>query len=134
MKDWVKERSQCSAGAVFERLKIEIENDVQVRNSLIPKGHDYKFHFEVTDSRKDLIVSLHGKIFDKTTPRDINEGISVHIDGSAIIVRENDLKEKLRATLTLNENGECRLKIDGVEYESWRFRQAALEELFFDVV
>jgi hypothetical protein len=35
------------------------------------------------------------------------------------------------ATPTLNSKGECRLKINGEEYESWYLRKIALEEIFF---
>jgi hypothetical protein len=36
-----------------------------------------------------------------------------------------------KATLTLNDMGECRLKINGQEREFWQFRRTALEDLFF---
>lgn len=55
-----------------------------------------------------------------------SKGIAVHKDGS--------LKPNIEASLTFNNDGECRLKIAGVEYDFWQFRRTALEELFFEVV
>jgi hypothetical protein len=33
--------------------------------------------------------------------------------------------------LTLNNNGECRLRVKDEELEQWQVRRMALEELFF---
>lgn len=38
---------------------------------------------------------------------------------------------KLRATITLNNEGRCMLKVDGEELEPWNVRRMALEDLFF---
>jgi len=46
-------------------------------------------------------------------------------------VNDKDGKKILEATLTLNDSGECRVKIGGQEYELWQMRKKALENLFF---
>ena len=48
-----------------------------------------------------------------------------------IQVNDKDGKKILEATLTLNDSGECRVKIGGQEYELWQMRKKALENLFF---
>jgi hypothetical protein len=42
-------------------------------------------------------------------------------------------KEKCIATLTLNNEGECRLLVNGQELEEWQFRKMMWEELFFGI-
>lgn len=135
MTDWVNERSKCSPASVFETLKAELESDVNARNGLLTRADgDSRFHFSVTDDGKRAIVSLHAKRIIKGEFKEIDEHVSVVIDGKVIACCGRDLKEKFRATLTLNEEGKCRLNINGGECETWRFRQKVLEELFFDFI
>ncbi len=132
MTEWVKERSQCSPAFIFDKLKAEIEQDVKSINEL-RVDKDFSFYFSLTSDLKCIVVSLHGTSTNLRNPREIHETITVCIDGKAIVYNRNT-EEKLRATLTLNEKGECRLKVNGSECELWRFRQMVLEELFFDIV
>ena len=50
---------------------------------------------------------------------------------SGINVRNEKHEVKLSANLTLNDQGECKLLMDGKELDEWQFRRRALEELFF---
>jgi hypothetical protein len=38
------------------------------------------------------------------------------------------------ATPTVNDEGKCRLKVNGIEREFWQVRRMALEKLFFETV
>ena len=50
---------------------------------------------------------------------------------SGVKVTAEDDKVLHAATLTLGEDGECRLKLNREELEFWQFRRRALEDLFF---
>ncbi|MBZ5489841.1 MAG: hypothetical protein LAO76_02795 [Acidobacteriia bacterium] len=130
MTDWVTERSQCSPANSFERLKAEIKDDIKARTVLIKSG-DYKLSFS-EENKNRLIVTLEGILPGKVPPVSINESVWIELSGKVIIVR--NLEEELKATLTLNEEGKCRLKIKGIEHDFWRVRQMLLEDLFFNIV
>ncbi len=120
--DWVKVRSECTPAKVFQRLKLEVKADVDSRNATRPLG--VMWAFNTTPAEDSITVFLSGArspgsvIFEQT-----ELGISVR-DGSDKIIFE--------ATLTLNNYGECRLRINDGEYEMWQVRKMALEDLFFN--
>lgn len=130
MTDWVTERSRCSPANAFERLKAEIKDDVNERTALID-SNEYKFSFSDED-KKRLIVTLDGRLPGKVPYVPVNESVWIHLSEKAIVI--HNLQEELRATLTLNEERKCRLKINGVEHDFWRVRQLLLEDLFFNIV
>jgi len=51
--------------------------------------------------------------------------------GKTIQVKNGDREVLFEAGITLNDAGECKLRVDTEEVESWQFRRRALEELFF---
>src|SRR6476646_12183282 len=129
MTEWVKARSQCSPSAVFEKLKSDIENDVEVRNGLCSQG-DGRFNFSVTDNNVVQVSVEKTKVAHKGFEK-YPVVVSLRVDGNEI-VGTTRLGE-FRATLTLNEEQKCRLKVDGIEHEFWRVRQKLLEDLFFNI-
>jgi len=52
--------------------------------------------------------------------------------GKALCVHAEDDTLILEATLTLNDQRQCRFKLNGQEYESWQIRKRALQKLFFE--
>ena len=121
--DWVARLSSCSLHSVWDRLKLEIESDVAARRQqLIPMGVNYGF--SITPLNDDVVVSLIGNA---VLPR----SIKISLTDDAIVVSDGTGKELFRATLTLDNDGECRFKINGAEREFWQMRQMALEELLF---
>ena len=94
----------------------------RLRNAARPEDTSYGFDFATTTESVTVFTQGFGverKLvrFDRT-----EKGISVS-DGS---------KRLFEATLTLDDTGECRLKVNGQEREFWQFRKMALEALFFD--
>jgi hypothetical protein len=47
-----------------------------------------------------------------------------------IVVSDDSGKPVFSASLTLNDDGECRFKVADKELDSWQFRKKALEEQF----
>ena len=119
--DWVKARAACSPQVVFKELELGARGDVDAIKEERPDSAS-EFDFLVTDGgfsvmrrgemRADSIdFTLEGDSIKAKDPRP--EGVSV------------------TATLTLNDNGECRLKVGNQELEQWQFRRKVLEALFF---
>lgn len=119
--DWVTALSQCSLGVVFEELRQQVKSDVDTRQNQT-KGAHYGFRFVSTSTKSFSVLvegnNIHGTVWFENT-------------GKAISVRGENAVPNFSATLTLNEDRECRLKINEQEYELWQARKIALETLFF---
>jgi hypothetical protein len=119
---------------VYRDFALQIKHDVETRNGVLSgkeRKPEVNFFFNGGHEPTSLIVAaqkgghlleeirLAQVIFTK-----IPEGIAAeYSDG-----------KKLIGLLTLSQEGECRLKVDGVEYSFWQFRKLALEPIFFDAV
>jgi hypothetical protein len=120
--DWVTARSKCSLGVLFEVLKAELQEDVDKRMALFG-GAPSNFGFRIASSNNSVSVLLEGI--------GVRDSVVFQLTATAIEVKDRSGALKLSATPTLNDNGECRLKINGEEKELWHLRKIALEELFF---
>jgi hypothetical protein len=132
--DWVTARANCSGSEVYREFLQQIKRDVEIRNGALStneRRHEVNFHFGGYNVPISVVVAaqtggeylgrkrLAHAIFTK-----ISEGISVeYADGKTLV-----------GLLTLSQDGECRLKADGVEYSFWQFRKLALEQILFDAV
>jgi hypothetical protein len=115
--DWVNARAQCSAAIMFARLRVNVKADVEKRSRL-----DGNWFFKFWSEEHAFFVS-------RERP---NQTRTLSFVGcpTSIGVMDED-KERYIATLTLNNEGECRLSVNGQEMEEWQFRKMILEELFF---
>jgi hypothetical protein len=122
--DWVTLRHECSPLEVFIKLKEGAEQDVEVRNKL--KKADADFAFKVRPQNgKSFSVLCEGSVYGFVTFSWSPVGIKV-TDESDKVIQE--------ATLTLTDNGKCKLKLqNGEELECWQFRKRVLEDLFFNL-
>jgi hypothetical protein len=118
---WVKAVGLCSVGKVFDELKLDLKRDVEERNGLLTAAEPYKF--TSTPRNGDVIVSLDGN------NRHHSVTFSMHTQG--ITVRSDD-GTTFEASLTLNDEGECRYRVNGQECEPWQMRKRALWKLFFE--
>ena len=126
--DWVNERAKCSLGQMFERLKTEIAADIEGMNKLIPKHYGFEYKM-VNSGRPDRFAVLK----DHSAEPFLNRSILFVVEKSAVKVIDtaDNNAEKLSATITFNDLGECKFKVGGKERESWQLRKEALEDLFF---
>lgn len=119
--DWVTAQSACSLTKIFETLKLQVLQDVEIRNKLRPQLAGYKFDMAIKASHFTVFVESNSPHW----------GVQFSLSEKTIEVRDDRNAVMIEATLTLNDQRECRLKIKGQEHELWQFRRLALEKLFF---
>jgi|SRR6267154_3163491 len=120
--DWVTVRAGCSTECVFQQLREQVSSDVEIRKTV---GATYRFSFDKRDTNCFSVMA--------TNPAtQHSEEVTFTLRGSHIVVIARD--KEIKASSTINNEGECMLKIDGSEYTLWQVRKMALEKLFFEVV
>jgi len=121
--DWVAARAACSLPKVFQQLKLEIEADVKARNE--KRGENPYYEFSLIAKNGNLVILVSGNNLPQKT-------VTIKLTTKGISVHDTDDDFMFEATLTLNNEGECRLKIDNQERDFWQFRRMALEDIFFE--
>jgi hypothetical protein len=119
--DWITKRSQCSFPNVFKDLKLQVEDDVKIRNGLRPDYAPYEF--SVTDGGNDFTVLLKAGDFHKSVIFSLAE--------HAIVVKDDAGNKVFEVILAFNDQGECKLHVNDKELEPWQVRRMALEDLLF---
>lgn len=127
--EWVHARAACSPAKVFEQLKIQIAHDVELRNEM-GKQLGQKFDMHAESSGIAFAVFLDST-FHRETPHRV---VRFYLEGHTIIAQYGDETNILSAAVTLNDEGECRLRIGDKSYALWQVRHMALEKLFFGIV
>ena len=125
--NWVHARAACSAAKMFEQLRAHVVRDVEIRNK-INEGGGYKFD---THSEHAGITVFLDSMFHQQNPYRV---VRFLVEDEHIIARYGNDAIIWSATLTLNDKGQCRLKIDNKEYELWQACYMGLEKLFFDII
>lgn len=120
--NWVERRAECSIVKVFAELEMGVKSDVETKNRVKPQTDETVFHFISSTERFKVIRDTKSR-----SPQSVEFS---RTEGTIVVERNG--KKLLKATLTLNADGECRLKVGGKELEQWQFRRVALEELLFD--
>lgn len=121
--DWVTARSECLPRKVLEALRLQVETDIKTRNDLSSPASAYRF--SMVSELGIFSVLIEG-------PK-LHDSVIFSIADGGILVRNTTDKWELRADLTISNDGECRLKCDGQEYEFWQFRKLPLSDCFLDV-
>jgi hypothetical protein len=119
--DWVTERSSCSLPKVFGALRAQVEDDVKTRNALRPSNSPYEF--SVAEDVGEFTVLL------KTA--EASRSVVFNLTEHAIVVRDQQRNPMFEVAASLNDQGECRLKVNGEERDFWQVRRLALEDLMF---
>jgi len=120
--DWVAALSSCQLSTVFETLRMQIQEDVKARKEQLQGQADYSYTY-IGNGSSFAVAAAGNRISGKI--------VKFALADNAIVVADADDKVLFQATLTLNDDGECRLLIDGQEREFWQFRKRALEGLLF---
>jgi hypothetical protein len=124
--DWVTARSECSIVALFESLKAQLQEDVERRNGMYRGRPPFQqFGFQVLVNNTQVSVIVDGQI------PNIYDSVIFELTKSAIEVRDKNGNLKFKATPMINDDGECRLNVNGAEKELWHIRKMALEDLLF---
>jgi len=119
--NWVNERSSCALPKVFKALTLQVEEDVKTRNALRPNNSPYEF--SVVEHGGEFTVLLEAK--------DVRKSVIFSLAEHAILVQDDKGNPMFDVTLTFNNEGECRLTVNGDERDFWQVRRMALEELLF---
>lgn len=125
--DWVTARSKCTPAGVLSILQLQSKSDVEKRNSILTAQElQYGINFQITTGREVFRVARTGIVdnqIDFAMFAQTADGISVSY---------KDDRLTFAGTLTLSNEGECKLRVaSGEEYSFWQFRKLALEPLFF---
>jgi len=125
--NWVQARANCSIHSIFKALEQGAREDIAEIESLLTAHDETKFSV-VASSRQFSVIRVSDPMTSASESVDVRcqrDDITVH--------RANTSGEELMftATLTLNNEGRCKLKVNGVEMEQWQVRRMALEALLF---
>ncbi|MGC2246114.1 MAG: hypothetical protein WA609_05895 [Terriglobales bacterium] len=122
--NWVEKRAACTAAQIFNELCSGIDNDVSAINAAreLPDGN--RFGADMMQTGRAVAVGQYG-----AAPR---KRVIVELSGQEIKVHDDATQSRWCATVALNDEGRCILKLeDGSEIEQWHFRKKALQALFF---
>lgn len=124
--DWVDARSKCTSGGVLLILQSQSDSDVAKRNAILtPMEMQYGISFKIQRGRGVFRVSRTGLVDDQ-----IDFALFTQTD-DGISVSYKDERLTFVGTLTLSNDGECKLRIKDEEYSFWQFRKLVLEPIFF---
>jgi|SRR5688500_5467551 hypothetical protein len=119
--DWVAARNNCSLSVVFKQLEIEAEKNVNQRNALGNKKLE-KDRFQFIPKENYFVIMRGG-----SSSRSV--AFSLKLD-HIYVEPSSSGGQSIRATLTLNNLAECKLKVNNQELERWQLLRMALEDLF----
>ena len=127
--DWVSARAECSASKVFRQLELQVKTDVEKRNILRTDNEKSKYLFECASGGRQFSVFLTSHVVE-------TEDIGVTFSRTPQGIDVHSLKGELlfSGTVTLSNDRECRVKVSGMEYNSWQFRNLTLQDVFFNKV
>jgi hypothetical protein len=120
---WVVARSKCSIAVVFTELQLGAVDDAKKAHSNLSQEGWPTFEATNIIGNSFCVVRAHNPVCSKRVEFSRSE--------NEIQVRDNDGKLFMTATLTLTNEGECKLKVGDQELDQWQFRRMALENLFF---
>src|SRR5277367_2083864 len=103
--DWVTERFLCSLPNVFKALRVQVEEDVKIRNALRPNNSPYEF--SVTEDGDDFTVLLDAQ--------DVQRSVTFSRTEHAILVRDGHRTTMFEVTLAFSDEGACKLKVNQKE-------------------
>jgi hypothetical protein len=130
---WVQARAKCSLLCVSKELRAGVIADVEARKA--EQKPSESFEWSVTNVIEGRFAVVREDTGEMATVSGFQRG-----GGSASIdfVLSNDYIEvmgesasKFKASVTLNNEGLCKLKVGDLELDQWQVRRMALEELFF---
>src|SRR5580698_1806928 len=127
--DWVRARKLCSLSTAFEMLRLSVKDDVDTRNSMrksyipdVPNAFMYKF--QMVGNGNNFTVILDGQRLRKSVTFALTD---THIEV------QSESAVMFKATVGLNDEGECAFYVNGQERQSWQVRKMGLEGLFFSI-
>jgi hypothetical protein len=127
MTDWVTARAECSVEHVFMLLAEVIDSDVKT----IQARGDRRGNFKVSRPTPTKIIVVRTAEFSDSV---VAESVVFERTIAAIDVRRGNAsgsQQWFSAMPSVNDEGDCRLHVDGIQLEPWQVSRRALEQLFF---
>jgi hypothetical protein len=124
--NWVVAMAECSAERLFERLRLQVKEDVEARNRLRKEGEQSKF--VVHDQGANLFTVTDGWT---STARTVRFSFSAPEVAVNVVDNNEVALDRFNGRPTLDEEGHCRIQVEGLVITEWQFRQRALQDLFF---
>lgn len=125
--DWVSAQAQCNAGAMFERLRTRVRDDVQRRNGLLGRTDGWRFEFESEDDAFE-VARVSGSLVDSK----VSAVVTFERAGRRIQIHSEDIDVDFTMIVMLDVSGACRFVVGEAFYSGWEIRRMALELLFFE--
>jgi hypothetical protein len=122
--EWVRARSECSYQHVFKELENGVRGDVESVKSLLIPGSPIRY--SVTPLERGRFSVVRAEADDS-----FRDSVDFILANGAITAQDDDNTFRHTATLTLDNEGKCKLKVGNNELDQWQFRRMALEKLFF---
>jgi len=120
--NWVDARAACSPAKVFTALFMGVKEDVRKMNAL-PPAAGQTFGADTNSS---------GQYFAAFREGDTNSLVEFTLRNDHIEIKTSNDAAPLAVTLTLDNEGKCKLRVNGSEcLDQWQVRRMVLEELFF---
>jgi hypothetical protein len=118
--DWVSVRKKCSAFEVFEQLRQEAKKNVEAFNvGTEPTGCDF------IATQPEVFSVFRQEFGGHVGVRFVLRNDEIQIEGAGGIT------VNMTATLTLNDKGQCRLRVGNDELDRWQVLRRALEPVLF---
>jgi len=121
--DWVGVRAACSVQKIFKELTAGVEDDVKAINA-VPLPWPNQNSIQCSPNRD-------GTLFVVGRGNAIKGLVKFHLGTDRIEIVDEASDQTLVVTLTVNDEGRCKLKVGTEELEQWQVRRRALERLFF---
>lgn len=119
--NWIKARAECSLTQVLRQLELGARNDVDTANAQRMAEDRHKFSISASAGRFSVT---------RESSRALPLSVDFSSEGDEIVVCAGN-EIILKATIALNYEGRCILRVDNEELEQWQVRRMALEDLFF---
>ena len=128
--NWVKARAECSLLNAFEELAEGAKEDAEEMTRLLGEQSRLVFSTYRPSKRRFSVARVDDPI------TNISSSVDFELEANEIVVyhMSNSGNEVVfRVGATFNNEGQCRLKITGLdeELEPWQIRRKALEKFFF---
>jgi hypothetical protein len=118
--DWVEARAACSARQFFERLYLGAQANLATRTRLLTADeHGPRMAFQHTATPQAFSVF---------TRLDTGPVVRVRVDGPQISIDGDDA---FAGTVTLDDQGRCRLRVGTEDLDEWQVLKRALEGFLF---
>ena len=129
MENWVKLRYNCSPYEIFLKLRAGAEEDVKTISALKKDGEQVSFRIMKNGNSFTVLRESprsHASVEFKWSEHQIT------VLPESITNFNRAAGKPLEATLTLTDEGECKLRVGQEILSCAQFRKKVLEDLFFN--